>query len=265
MRDEKGNLLIDNEDIARRWKQYLEVLYQGEEITSLSNESNPDNEDAPILREEFNQVLKSMKTRKAPGVDNVSAELIQNAGIKIQSELFKLVNAIYITGEVPEDLKKNIIITLPKKATAEKCNEYRTLSLMIHSAKILVKIIGDRIDHVIERQLSSDQFGFRRNKGTRKAILSLRTLIEKQIEFNDTFVVFIDLEKAFDIVPWKEPFKTLKEIGIDYRDRQVIYNLYKEKSAIIKVSDKSATAKIGKGVKQGCPLSPKLFNIYVEQ
>lgn len=137
---------------------------------------------------------------------------------------------------------------------------------MIHSAKILVKIIGDRIVYVIERQLSSDQFGFRRNKGTRETILSLRTLIEKQIEFNnDTFVVFIDLEKAFDIVTWKESFKTLKEIGIDYRDRQVIYNLYKEKSAIIKVSDKSATAKIGKGVKQGCPLSPKLFNIYVEQ
>lgn len=106
MRDEKGNLLIDNEDIARRWKQYLEVLYQGEEIPNLNNESNPDNEGAPILREEFNQVLKSMKTRKAPGVDNVSAELIQNAGIKIQSELFKLVNDIYITGEVPEDLKK---------------------------------------------------------------------------------------------------------------------------------------------------------------
>ncbi|KAL4149828.1 hypothetical protein QTP88_003684 [Uroleucon formosanum] len=266
IRDENGNLLIDNEDIANRWKQYLEVLYQGEEITSLHNESNPDNEGAPILREEFNQVLKMMKTRKSPGVDNISTELIQNAGKKIQNELFKLVNDIYITGEIPEDFKKNIIITLPKKATAEKCSEYRTPSLMIHSAKILVKIIGNRIEHKIERQLSNDQFGFRRNKGTREAILSLRTLIEKQIEFNnDTFIAFIDLEKAFDTVPWKELFKTLEEIDIDYRDRQLIYNIYKEQLAIIKVSDKSATAKIGKGVKQGCPLSPKLFNIYVEQ
>ncbi|KAL4083943.1 hypothetical protein QTP88_029259 [Uroleucon formosanum] len=204
IRDENGNLLIDNEDIANRWKQYLEVLYQGEEITSLHNESNPDNEGAPILREEFNQVLKMMKTRKSPGVDNISTELIQNA--------------------------------------------------------------GNRIEHKIERQLSNDQFGFRRNKGTREAILSLRTLIEKQIEFNnDTFIAFIDLEKAFDTVPWKELFKTLEEIDIDYRDRQLIYNIYKEQLAIIKVSDKSATAKIGKGVKQGCPLSPKLFNIYVEQ
>jgi uncharacterized protein YuzB (UPF0349 family) len=219
IRYENGNLLIDNENIANRWKQYLEVLYQGEEITSLHNKSNPDYEGAPILREEFNQVLKMKKTRKSPGVDNISTELIQNAGTKIQNELFKLVNDIYITGEIPEDLKKNIIVTLSKKATAEKCNEYRTLSLMIHSAKILVKIIGNRIEHKIERQLNNDQFGFKRNKGTREAILSLRTLIEKQIEFNnDTFIVFIDLE-AFDTVPWKELFKTLEEIDIDYRDR----------------------------------------------
>lgn len=68
-----------------------------------------------------------------------------------------------------------------------------------------------------------------------------------------------------EFIPWKELFKTLKEIDIDYRDRQIIYNLYKEQSAIITVMDKSATPKIGKGVKQGCPLSPKLFNIYVEQ
>lgn len=63
IRDENGNLLIDNEDMASRWKHFLEVLYQGEEITSLHNESNPDNEGAPIPREEFNQVLKTMKTR----------------------------------------------------------------------------------------------------------------------------------------------------------------------------------------------------------
>ncbi|KAL4107862.1 hypothetical protein QTP88_018144 [Uroleucon formosanum] len=201
IRDENGNLLIDNEDIASRWKQYLELLYYDEEITSLHNESNPDNEGAPILREEFNQVLKMIKTRKFPGLDNISTELIQNAGRKIENEF-----------------------------------EYRTPSLMIHSAKILVKIIGNRIEHKIERQLSNDQFGFRRNKGTREAILSLRTLVEKQIEFNNDS--FIDLEKAFGT------------------DKQL---------AIIKVSDKSATAKIGKGVKQGCPLSPKLFNIYVEQ
>lgn len=120
--------------------------------------------------------------------------------------------------------------------------------------------------HKIERQLSNDEFGFRRNKRTGEAILSLRTLIENQIEFNnDTFTIFTNLIKAFDTVSWKGLFKTLEDIGIDYKDRRIIYNIHEEQSAIIKVSDKSATAKIGKGIKQGCPLSPKLFKIYVQQ
>jgi hypothetical protein len=83
IRDENGNLIIDNDEIVSRWKQYFEVLYQGENIASLHNESNPDNEGAPILREKFNQVFKTMKTRKSPGLDNVSTELIQNAGTMI--------------------------------------------------------------------------------------------------------------------------------------------------------------------------------------
>ncbi|VVC29974.1 Endonuclease/exonuclease/phosphatase,Reverse transcriptase domain [Cinara cedri] len=119
---------------------------------------------------------------------------------------------------------------------------------------------------IVEKELSNDQFGFRRNKGTREAILSLRLLIEKQIEFNkDTFIAFIDLEKAFDKVPWKGLFYTLEGIGADYKDRRIIYNLYKDQSAIIKVTDKTETAIIRKGVRQGCPLSPALFKISVKQ
>jgi len=62
-------------------------------------------------------------------------------------------------------------------------------------------------------------------------------LTEKQIEFNkDTFIAFIDLEKAFDKAAWKGLFYTLEGIGADYKDRRIIYNLYKDQSAIIKVT-----------------------------
>lgn len=76
---------------------------------------------------------------------------------------------------------------------------------MVHEAKILVKIICNRIKNKIKKHVSNDQFGFRRNIETRVAILSLKILVEKQIEFDkDTFIAFIDLEKTFDNVPWKE-------------------------------------------------------------
>lgn len=82
-----------------------------------------------------------MKTGKAAGTDGIAMELIQNASTELQYELFKLVNDIFTTGEIPKDFKESIIVPIPKKATADKCNEFRTISLMAYAAKILVKII----------------------------------------------------------------------------------------------------------------------------
>jgi hypothetical protein len=76
---------------------------------------------------------------------------------------------------------------------------------MTPAADILIQIICTQIENIVEKELTEDQFGFRRNKGTRDAILNLRILIEKQIKFNkDIFISFIDREKAFDKVPLKE-------------------------------------------------------------
>ncbi|VVC38014.1 Endonuclease/exonuclease/phosphatase [Cinara cedri] len=79
IRDINGNLLLDNEDIVYVWKQYLEILYQGVEIISPNTENTSDMQGVTILIEEVNQVLKAMKTKIGPGVDELTSELIPNA------------------------------------------------------------------------------------------------------------------------------------------------------------------------------------------
>ncbi|KAL4141626.1 hypothetical protein QTP88_004234 [Uroleucon formosanum] len=135
LRDIDGNLILDNDKIVTRWKQHLEALYQEGEAASLNNNNNPMQGEV-ILRDEFNRTLKLMKTGKATGTDDIAMELIQNASTELQDELFKLVNDIYTIGEIPKDFKESIIIPIPKKATADKCNEFRTKSVMAHAAKI---------------------------------------------------------------------------------------------------------------------------------
>jgi len=72
---------------------------------------------------------------------------------------------------------------------------------------ILTRIVLKRMEQVIEKLLTEDQFGFRKKKGTREAILSLRQIIEKQNKKRKTtFIAFIDLENAFDNVKWKTIF-----------------------------------------------------------
>ncbi|HCF9438095.1 TPA: reverse transcriptase family protein, partial [Pseudomonas aeruginosa] len=133
------------------------------------------------------------------------------------TNLFHLVCKMYETGEVPSDFKKNVIIPIPKKAGADRCENYRTISLISHGCKILTRIIYRRMEKLVEADLGEDQFGFRRNVGTREAILTLRLILEDRLrKGKPTFLAFVDLEKAFDNVDWNKLFQVLKQAGVKY-------------------------------------------------
>lgn len=170
------------------------------------------------------------------------------------------------TEDVPTDFQKSVIFALPKKAKAHQCENFRTISVTSHASKVLTRIIYRRIENRIEELLEGDQFGFRKSRGTREAILTLRLIIEGRIKKNqDTYMAFVDLEKAFDNVKWTKMFEILKKIGLNYRERRLIYNIYKQQQGLIKIEGHERQAAIKKGVRQGCSLSPILFNIYVEE
>ncbi|KAI5715825.1 hypothetical protein M8J77_023140 [Diaphorina citri] len=91
-------------------------------------------------------------------------------------------------------------------------------------------------------------------------------LLEKRIKKNlDTYIAFIDLEKAFDRVEWTKLFNILKECGLKKKERQVIWTLYKNESAVFECGEYIAEAKIRQGVRQGCGMSTILFNCYIQK
>ena len=74
---------------------------------------------------------------------------------------------IYKSGHIPEDFRKSVFVPLPKRSKAQVCNDFRILSLISHTSKILLQLIKKRITPIIERQLGESQMGFRKGKGTR--------------------------------------------------------------------------------------------------
>ena len=123
-----------------------------------------------------------------------------------------------------------------------------------------------RIEKKIDEHLAEDQFGFQKNGGTREAILCLQSIVGKSFTLNKkVYIAFVDLLKAFDIVNWNIMMKILKMIKIDYRDRRIIRELYKQQTAFIKIKENKRKASIRKGVRKGCKLPPLVFNIYTEQ
>ena len=137
---------------------------------------------------------------------------------------------------------------------------------MPHTLKIFLKVIQARIGTKIDEEVGPTQFGFRPGSGTREGVFCYNILAQKHLEVDkDMYTCFIDYSKAFDRVHHSQLIQCLEKIGIDGKDIRVIANLYWHQKAAIRVQDQlSPLIPIQRGVRQGCVLSPYLFNIYTE-
>ena len=130
------------------------------------------------MKSEIENVITEMKCGKASGNDDIATERIKALDDKGIKKITELCNLVYDTEYLPPDLSSSIFVRLPKKAKATECSDYRTLSLMSHILKILLKVILKRNKHKIEYVISETQSGFMTGKGTREGICNLRTIIE---------------------------------------------------------------------------------------
>ena len=93
----------------------------------------------PILREEVEAAVKSLKKDKSAGVDNIPSELVQAGGEAMIDMLLIIYNKIWQTGEWPASWTQSLIIALPKKGNLQLCQNYRTISLISHPSKAMLK------------------------------------------------------------------------------------------------------------------------------
>src|SRR5206468_3366229 len=120
-------------------------------------------------------VIKELPKGKACGEENIPAELLQYMGEEGLQAVTRLMNKIYKSGYIPQDFRKSIFVPIPKTTKAHECSDFRTITLIPHTSKILLNLIKRRITPIVERYLSDSQIEFRKGKGTRDAIFLLRT------------------------------------------------------------------------------------------
>ena len=147
------------------------------------------------MKDEVREAMRKMKTGKATGPDGLSIELIEALEEYGIEKVTTLLNEIYDTGQIPVDMSRSIFIALPKKPGATDCKLHRTISLMSHVTKLLLRIIMMRVRNKMNPEIAE-------GKGTTHAIFILRTLIERALEIQkDVYLCFIDHTKAFDSAP----------------------------------------------------------------
>ena len=141
---------------------------------------------------------------KSAGVDDIPAELVQSRREAMLDILTSICNKIWKTGELPTTWTQSLVNTLPKKGNLQLCQKYRTISLISHPSKVMLKIILNRLQPQTEQIIAEEQAGFRIGRSITEQIFNLRILCKKYLQHQQNlYHVFVDFKKAFDMV-WHE-------------------------------------------------------------
>ena len=150
---------------------------------------------------------------------------------------------------------------MPKKGNAKECSNCRTIALISHTSKVMLKILQARLQQYMNCKLPDVKVGFRKGRGSRDQIANIRWIIQKAREFQKNIhFCFTDYAKAFDCVDHNKRWKILKEMGIPDHLTCLLRTLYAGQEATVRTGHKTTDwFQIGKRVCQRCILSPFLF------
>ena len=268
--DKNGKCLTESKDILNRWTEYIADLYSyraSGDIKKLNTSLTTYIDIFPVLREEVEEAVKFPKKGKAADIDNIPAELVHAGGKAMFDTLHVICQKIWEIGQWPTQWTQSLMITVPKKGNLQHCNNYRTISLICHPSKVMVRIILNGLKPQAEEIIAEEQARFRTGRSTTEQIFNLRILCERYLQHQqDLYHVFVNFKKAFDRVWHAALWATMNHYNINAYTIRVIRNLYNQASSAVYLN-----GNIGEwfqttvGVRQGCLLSPTLFNIFLER
>ena len=146
-----------------------------------------------ILEWEVKWALGSITMNKASRGDGIPVELLQTLKDDAVKVLHSICQQIWKTQQWPQDWKRLVFIPIPKKGNAKECSNYHTIALISHASEVMLKILQDRLQHYVNRELPDVQAGFRKGRGTRDQITNICWIMEKAREFQkNIYFCFID-------------------------------------------------------------------------
>ena len=235
-------------------------------LSSIKQDVQVDMERAllrPIMPDEVKVVLKTLKQRSASGPDGWSVMDISSVGIHALSIVL---SCWLMTRRTPRWTKRNRTTLIPKgSGDSREVSSWRPITIGPHLLRLYTKILASRLQETVK--LNPLQKAFREVDGYSEHLALLHGAIrEAKLRKKSIYVVFLDLAKAFDSVNHALLVRGLRRQGIPEHFIEVVRDLYD--GPITRVSNGIALTEdivIRSGVKQGCPLSPLLFNMVMDE
>jgi hypothetical protein len=226
-----------------------------------------------ILWPDVLDTLRRMKSGKAPGPDGIPLEWLQlssddqtTPSSVFGRAFFLVIQRMWQEQHIPDCWRSATVVSIPKRGDRHNPNNYRGISLMSVPLKTLCALLAYRLSDALDstQRLSVCQAGFRsREEAVAQAGSLYEILTRRRASGLTTYVAFLDLAKAFDTVPHSALFVKLYAFGIRGRALSFLQSLYAQ--SLIRVQwGADDSFPLGRGVRQGCPLSPLLFDVFID-
>ena len=223
--------------------------------------------DAVFSVEEVMNIVKSLGNAKAAGHDQIINEALKEAPRSFIQILTKLFNMVKSRGQVPRAWNRGRVVLIHKKGSLSDLNNYRPLTVLSCMCSTYSKLMNSRLTEVVERHrlLGEVQNGFRKDRSGIDSAFTLNSILWKTLaKQKKVSLAFLDLQKAYDSVCRDTLWKKLSKMGFGGQFLESLKSLYKEDFVTCEAN--GVTSKpvfLGRGLRQGCSLSPILFALYV--
>ena len=290
IKGESGDLLTNPREIKQEWMGFQtnqsadqtghskSRRYWEDILPPTSDRAVIPSLNVPVTYAEVQRCVRGMSKGKAPGASGITVDWLAMAiDGKQDTEpkssfgkcLYWLVKRIFEQAAVSRSLKTSVVVTIPKpgKDHSEMKN-YRGISLMEAVLKVADTLAQRRLCEALEANsiLSPCQGGFRTKEEAVAVAVAFFEIVERRKqEGKPTYVLFMDIEKAFDTVPHEAMFRKLEHAGVRGMMLDFIKASYKEANLVLRLADATTDAiPLDRGVRQGASSSPTLFNVFFD-
>lgn len=226
---------------------------------------------------ELNAALQALQSGKAPGADGVPPELFKAAfeadphgspGTPLGRVLLRLARSIWAAPEDATPLHSALVVSIPKAGDMADVDNYRGISLIAIVQKLVTRVVAGRLQRGFKAGLvlAREQAGFLAKEECLAQVASLLEVAQRRKWGwgRATYAAFIDFRKAFDTVPHNALFHKLWAAGVRGHCLRFIKSLYAHSTLKAAVGDGvGEEVRLERGVRQGCPLSPILFDLFI--
>ena len=240
--------------------------YINSKIRSLDHSKN-DILDPPISTKEIENALNKAKNNKACGLDNISNEFLKYGRHALLDPLQKLFNLIHQSMAFPSNWSQGYITPCHKKGSTADKDNYRGLSITSCVGKLYTYIVNNRLVKYLtqHKKIDTNQIGFLPKHRTSDHIYVLDSIVKNyKSRRKPVFACFVDLRKAFDSVWQAGLLYKLQKHAVGSKFISIIQSMYSKCKSCVKINGTfSPFFDIKLGTRQGCNLSPMLFDIYI--